>query len=294
MIGAAASTRHERVGEALRAAGAALAAAGDGAWRLVPADDPDLEILIREDGDWLCLAADVAAKRTDLFCCLQWNAGLAGLAKFVLAPGRSAVRLQAEIPLDRTVDLAAHIRLASAGICGGAAHIRGGRIRKTADAAEDEAKPLDLRALCDVAGWACTPRSETRLAAALDVPGGFHQAIVEEAAGLGIRAGADLAEAQGPGGPSREAIARLLLRAGSAVRMVRPAAEAAGDRTLLRWEAVLGARPGPQELRHALAALSMACRLTAREVEMLQDPAAARAYLSVLRLPKESGDAITT
>jgi hypothetical protein len=275
--------------EALVAGGATPDPASDGAWRLVPPDDPDLEIIVRENGDWLCLAADVAAKRTDLFSCLQWNAGLPGLAKFVVPPGRGAVRLQAEIPLDRTVDAAAHIRLAVAGICAGAAHLRGTRILKTT--AEADAKPLDLRALCDAAGWACTPRSETRLAAALDVPGGFHQAIVEAVAGLGVRAAADLVEAQGLGDPSREAIARLLLRAGSAVRMVRPAAEAAGERTLFRWEAALGARPGPQELRHALAALSMACRLTAREVEVLQNPAGAEAYLSVLRRHNETDKA---
>ena len=74
----------------------------------------------------------------------------------------------------------------------------------------------------------------------------------------------------------------LLLHASHFLRMVRAAARAAEAGTVYGWEVVLDPEAGAPELQHALAALSVACRLSAREVPALeQDDGLARRYLTL-------------
>jgi hypothetical protein len=76
----------------------------------------------------------------------------------------------------------------------------------------------------------------------------------------------------------REAVGLLGIRTGGATRMARAVAEGADG---LRYEVVLGERPSPAELGHAFAALSVACRIAAREAAVLRrDEAVARAYVA--------------
>jgi hypothetical protein len=79
---------------------------------------------------------------------------------------------------------------------------------------------------------------------------------------------------------AREALAVFLLTAGGAMRMAHAWAMEKDDGWSFGFRVCLPAAPAPEEIDHALAALSIAHRATARESRMLLDEATARCYLA--------------
>jgi hypothetical protein len=81
---------------------------------------------------------------------------------------------------------------------------------------------------------------------------------------------------------SQYATELLLLWASRAVRMARATATTTDDGTTQYcWEVLLGSAPTSRELDHALTALSVACRMSLREAQALQDKEIARVYLAM-------------
>lgn len=78
----------------------------------------------------------------------------------------------------------------------------------------------------------------------------------------------------------RYAADMLLLAACRTVRMARASADHAGPDSAYRWEMLWDRWPLPAELSHGLAALAVACQLTAQEVAALRDQRVATAYLA--------------
>lgn len=117
------------------------------------------------------------------------------------------------------------------------------------------------------AGWPTEVRADGSLALDLGVPDAFIQAEIELRRGEQLCT-ASLAAPQSVSAAGREAMAMLLLRAGGAVRLARPVLPRSDDAP--RFEVVLTADPDVGELAHALAALAVACRLFAREIEVVQ------------------------
>jgi hypothetical protein len=215
---------------------------------------------------------------------LKLNARLAGGAKYAL-DSEHRLSVRAELPLDdeprmdRITDACAGFKDASARL----------RDRKTAahadnsswaSSADVEGTPCDLQELCREAGWPFVERSGDRLAVALDVPDGFHQAIIEKHKGV-VHVGVELGVAAAASSVSRHALSVLLMTANRVVRLCRAAVGQNDGQPSTRFEVAWPCCPPAVELAHALAALSMACRLCAREAEALQDEVIAREYLSV-------------
>jgi hypothetical protein len=138
-----------------------------------------------------------------------------------------------------------------------------------------------LPTVCREAGWTVRQR-DSGLLFDLDMPGGFQQAFLsEDRAGM-VSLGFELVPAELPlSAASRRATDVLMLEANWSIRMARASARLRNQRVVYRWAVVWNGVPAAAELQHALAALSIASRLTACEAHALHNDRTARAYLRV-------------
>ncbi len=245
------------------------------------------------DDLWLQFTSDVAQGRIHgealprcAWDLVKINATLDGSAKIALAPGRSGVTLIRELRLDQeesadeTIDssLAIPVREALHDIDEASDKIRGDG---NPAAPVDQFVPdqIDLCELSQLAGWPCNRRAEGRVAVQLDIPGSYAQAILRP--GPRIHAVVDLTSSESLSPRSRQAIGMLLLQVAGHVRWVRGAvhAGAAGETPVL--EGKTGSRPSTAELNQLLAALSVAARMTFRELPALASEDVAEKYLSI-------------
>ena len=151
------------------------------------------------------------------------------------------------------------------------------------DEEEFDGLACDLTALCKETGWPLAQRAGNQVAVELDVPGCFCQALVQLSGRKGLHLGVNMAHASSLGAAGRHAINVMLLHACHFLRMARATTRHIDGATVYGWEVSLDRPSGVREAEYALAALSLACRLTAREVAMFQqDESLARGYL-VLR-----------
>lgn len=136
--------------------------------------------------------------------------------------------------------------------------------------------PLDVPALCREAAWEAHPHGDGTVAITLDVPHSFVQALATtdgDRVRLRVELCADVAALSDL---CRQALERLLAQVRAAMRSVKPVW--AGGRAGL--EAWLDTTSDPDDLDAALTALSVACRLSVREAQLLSaDEVVARAYL---------------
>lgn len=250
-----------------------------------------------EEG-WLHLAADAgkAGKTTavqtagvskDLaWACLQRNGTLPGGVKYALDP-EGRLQIRAELPLfgdQNETDIRAHLTEICAGMQTASHRLPGGpakkRLPKVTKETDGDETSCDLKALCEETGWPFTVRSSGKVVFTLDTHDGFYQATLERRS-EGVHVTAGLGTPTLASKDSRVAVAVLLLTLGGVVRMVRAAVEECDGPSAIRLEACLGRRPAGIELTHALAALSIGCRLSGREVEVLEDGEIAAEYLAL-------------
>jgi hypothetical protein len=259
------------LGRALGAGFTAVEPAEPAVWKLLASNGRDLAATARLAGGWLLLDAPlppfgVEGAAAGVWDLLRWNAALPGPVKLVLPPGPPAVRLRAELPVDVALDLPARVREVSAGLEAAAALLAGETPARPAGAAAT----VDLARLSEEAGWPFVARAGG-LAVGLDAGDGLHQAMVAEEAGavrVTVALGTDGAAAP----RCLEALGTLLLRASAAVRMARAAAGGTNGTAAARFEVCFAAAPvHPGELDHALAALSVACRMAGREARILAE-----------------------
>jgi len=232
------------------------------------------------DGAWLELSCEPVQSVAPGSALLQRNGELAGGVKFVLARTGPApqVQLRAEVPLDiAPPEARRHIARAHAGFCAALA-IDPTPAITASDSAGEAAVDLDAR-LREV-GWPAEVRPDGSLSVDLDVPEEFLAAEIETRAGE-TRCAVSLAAPESLDTTAWHATAMLLLRAGAVIRLARPVLSQPGGAP--RFEVALGGDPSPKELDHALAALAVACRLFAREVDIVQrSPAVATRVLAAL------------
>jgi hypothetical protein len=289
--------RHEGVHRALSKSAHSATRRGPGQWDLALKNGEILSARAWLEEEWLHLAADTGdaagtAARTAqagaslAWSCLQRNGTLPGAVKYALDP-QARLQIRAETPLlvDQTeTDIRARVAEICEGIQAASHQLRNGAARKrppraTREAAQDD-NPVDLGTLCGEAGWPFTERSSGKLAVALDAADGFYQATLE-CRSEGVHVSAGLGTLALTSEDARAAVAVLLLTLNGVVRMVRAAAEACDGQSALRLEVRLGRRPAAGELGHALSALSVGCRLCAREAEVLEDRDIAAEYLAL-------------
>lgn len=147
----------------------------------------------------------------------------------------------------------------------------------------DEAAGEAARKLCEETGWAYSERGNGQLAITLDSPGQFIQAAAYLVDDHEFRLATRLEVLPGVSYTSRHAIATFLLTASRMIRMARASTVDAGVACQHRWEVAWDQIPGAKQFHCGLAALSVACQMTVREIRALCDDSVARAYLELRR-----------
>jgi hypothetical protein len=258
-----------------------LRAVGDAAWTFRLGSSPAVPVTATLSGDWLTLRAEIAGGwvhgRAVPACAWELaeeNSSIAGPAKLVLAPAADCVTRCADIPLsaDGLDDLptrlvAACASLEEANQSPGSRHLR----REASRDAGGREESTPLADVVRLAGWIGTPRSDGRFSVPLDTAPVICSALVGRAGGsilvsTSIQFGGEMEEV------SRRAVGMLLLKVGGAFRMVRGSIRDSEDGPVGALEVQLSDSPRPEELNHALAALSVAARHSVAELAAMGDP----------------------
>jgi hypothetical protein len=266
--------------DALKPHTSRLAPAGPGAWACTLDNGVHLEGTARTAARWFALDVPLAedSQPPDLWAMLHQNARAGAGVKLALDPASRAPHLLGELPLDEDEPGGLESRMSA--LCedveSAAAGLREDRNRAAAarvGAPPEAPSPEQAVRLCQEAGWPFTERSEGRLAVKLEVGRAPYQAMIEPRHHGGLVVSSQLTEGEKPpSDPSRTALALLLLLASGSVRLARAAAiEPAEGRLATRFETALPAAAGAGHLHHALASLSVACRLCGPEAALLHD-----------------------
>lgn len=128
-------------------------------------------------------------------------------------------------------------------------------------------------------GWQYHERPTGALLVDLETGSRFLQAAVERC-GAGVRFRAMLLDREAAGEAAQQTLCLYLLEANAALRYARAYLERNGEGIAAGFEVRIGGRPSAEEAGHALAALSVAARLCAREIELFKDGAVAGIYRS--------------
>jgi len=279
------------IGEALAACAERVELARPRHWRVSIAKGAAIALDASVDAGWLLLSASGGDVPADCLAVAALNRGLEASSRIALAADAGSLRLRAEVPLGEGMGLRDRVAEACAGL------VRASRRLAVGDRADESAgEPPDGRAAsmaepCREAGWSFVERRSGTLAIDLDVVDASHQATLAPAGASGYVVAVDVVHWASPSAGCRQALGVLLLSAAEALRFVRPSAAVNGD-VVAGFEVTFGARPAVEELDEALRALSTACRLFAREAQLLRDEGVAARFLD-LRNPGRRSMEIT-
>jgi hypothetical protein len=272
--------------ESLRCHAQGVEVRGPGRWSFVVGGDCRRPAEAWLEADWLRFRAPLGGgepRQIDartLQRMLEANAVLEGGVKFALAGQPDQAVLGAEIcPADDPADLDVRIERVCVGIGQGLAVFAdtSGALPPL-DRAPASAD-IDLPALCREAEWPFVERGEGQVAVALEVPDVYLSATFRSCGQDRLCVETPLEGRPHEAGCGRAAVGVLLLAACGAVRMARATARTSDNQVQYAWQALTA--PVAWELRYALAAISVACRVSAREVNAFVDPRIAGKYLAV-------------
>jgi hypothetical protein len=215
----------------------------------------------------------------------------------VVLDGEQRPRLRADIPLGDFAELGRQVERACEDLEISCLRIQGVMETPAAEGTSVvSAGDLDLASLCDEAGWPPSSRAFGHVRVAIDVPGQFLQAEVGHDDEGNIRVQVPMAEWSEDTSPAcASAVALLQLRVCAAVRSARARVSIFDSQSLGLLEVGLDSDPSPGDLGHALSALSVACRMCAREAEALAgDENLAQTYLRICGRPEERAAALSS
>ena len=133
------------------------------------------------------------------------------------------------------------------------------------------------------ASWPSTERGPNEFTAELDTTSASHAGIRNTE--YGVELNSELVRSNATAEISRQALTLFLLTATSALRLVRAYSEETDGGVTFGLQVILSCDPAIEEIDHALAALSIAHRMCARETTVLLYEATARCYLAARNLP---------
>ncbi|MGQ0734261.1 MAG: hypothetical protein ACT4QD_11460 [Acidobacteriota bacterium] len=282
-----------RITEALRASAKNVEQTRPWRWRVGLANGRPMAVDVRADERWVSLSTQAGGVPNDTLELLRHNEGLGGSSRIALSLDTWSLGLRSDVLLCEGVPLAERINEACAGLklaserlthgCGGSHAALGTR------ALEDEAvRNQGLADSCRDAGWSVIERDSGALAIELDVDNACHRAMLEPVGGGGVRVSAEAASIDAESLLVREAVGALLLSSCHTLRFARAAVT--GRETLTaRFEVAFAEPPAPGELDEGLHALAAACRLYAREIDVLQDEAIAVRFLELTGSCRRNG-----
>jgi hypothetical protein len=262
--------------------------------------------ITREDEGWVIVEAPlaIAPRSVSAWTLLEANHRLPGLAKIILrSDGRPVLR--ADVPRAFETDPHPMLERARSGFEVARDLLAGDSMnagdvdhdasteRTTPLQGGDDAGAIGLGELCEEAGWSFNARA-SGLVVDLEVPGReFYQAFACRVPDRGVHVAVEVARGRHLSRVRRLAAGDLMLAAGRALRLARPAvvterdvasggaAEGEVDAVAtIVFEAWLEPSTSAFEFDHALSSLSAAARLCGREVKVLvRDEELAGTYL---------------
>lgn len=264
-----------------------LESTGPWLWRCVVQNGTRLPLTAALEEGFLQLAGQPEALRRSaraLERALLGNDTLAGGVKFALSAASRGLHVRAEIVLLEETQLLSRVQRAIAGFHHGYRRLKSldfrddGIVTRAAGATE-----ASLGELLRETSWACTERGPHEFSAEIDAD--FAPPARITMAEHGVVFSVELVRCNTAAEVTRQALAVFLLTASSALRLVRAHAVEVDERRSFGFQVCLPAAPAAEEIDHALAALSTAYRMCAREANVLLDEAVARCYLSARDVP---------
>ena len=143
-----------------------------------------------------------------------------------------------------------------------------------------------LGELLGEASWPSTERGPNEFTAELDATSASPARIRNTENGVELNS--ELVRSNAAAEISRRALTLFLLTATSTLRFVRAYSEETDDGFAFGIQVNLPCDPAIDEINHALAALSIAHRMCARETTVLLNEATARCYLAARNLPTKN------
>ncbi len=259
--------------------------AGPGSWTTRVTNGAVLPVSARLEDAWLRVEAQIPElPETSWWQLLVAGCSLPPLVRLALtcaADRAMSVRLVADLEAGECDDWPSRVTGVLEALMASVPGLHPARLDDR-DPEPESRPPESVSEAIREAGWACEDRGEGGCDISLD--GDRIRATARvEARGEGLCLWAPVARNVRPGHEDcTDAIALFLLRTAHRLRAVRAAfrEEPGKPEAAVGWEARLPGRPESEEIDRALAALTVACQLSVREVEALFTPALARHYLT--------------
>jgi hypothetical protein len=254
-------------------------------WKLALTNGHVLTVAVRRDEPFLLLDADTGLRPSpeQLGPLLEGSRELPAAVKFALR-GSNTLRLCAEFPLPEDDTVSDRVREHLEGIRSGhslcnwiSCEAAGEGMACLEPVREGQAIVGSLVEVLKEAGWPCHERPGGTLLADLETGGQFLQAEIGRC-GAGARFQITLYRNDAPGDAAQQALCLYLLEANAALRYARAFLRRDGEAIAGGFEVRVETGPAPTEAAHALAALSVAGRHCAKEMEILKDDTVAGIY----------------
>ncbi|MGD0736457.1 MAG: hypothetical protein ABR976_14985 [Terracidiphilus sp.] len=255
----------------------------DGAWRWRGAVQNGTRLPIAaslEEGflHFACRPGGIRKCACSLEHALLGNTTLAGGVKLALGKASTELQLTTDIVILEEKQLLDRFQWALCGFHHGLRLLKSPASHFDQAIAQTIESGADLRELLREIAWPMTERGPNDFSAALDANSAPPARI--RMSDCGVLLSVELARSDTTSKTSRLALALFLLTATSALRLVRAYAEEMDGRFAFGVQVNLPAAPDVEEIDHALAALSIALRMCARETNVLLNEATARSYLA--------------
>jgi hypothetical protein len=254
--------------------------AGPWRWRCVMQNGTRMNIAAAmEDGflQLICLPDAIRKATLAIEDAVLCNKSLAGGVKLAMNSSTTGLHLRTDIVIVEERQLIERLEWALEGF-----H-EGNLLLHSTDFLDEQAKPqiaadADLDELLRESPWSCTKRGPNNYSVELDAQAAPPAGI--RINGSNLELSVELLRCGAPADASRHALALFLLTATSALRMVRAYAVRAENQESYGLQVSLQSSAASAEIDHALAALSIAYRMCAREAAVLLQAAAAHHYLA--------------
>jgi hypothetical protein len=240
-----------------------------------------LAIAASLEEDFLRLSGRPEASRESA-CSLEHallnNSRLAGGVKVALSAKEDGLHLASDIVVLDEKQLLDRLRWALDGFHDGLRLLKSPASRFESAATKARVFETGLGQLLREVSWPSAKRGPNEYTAELDADSAPPAIIRMNESGVVLSA--ELVRAGAAAKQGQRALAVFLLTATGALRLVRAYAEEVENGLAFGIEVNLSPAPAMEEIDHALAALSIAHRMCARESNVLLDEAVARCYLA--------------
>lgn len=258
-------------------------------WRFAIQNGTRLTVAAKFEDEFLHLTCspDVDCRSTALLeRVLLGNSRLSGGAKILLTEAGGTLGVSADIAVLEEKKLQDRLRLAMRGFHDGIRLLKSGDLTLEADDEEPFASEPELEKLLRASSWSSTESGPNDFSVELDADTGAAARIRRTK--NSVVASVEFVRPTAISEVCRRAMAVFLLTASDTLRFVRAYAAEFRGQWSFGMQVGLSAVPAMEEVDHALAALSVAQRVCARESNVHLYEAAASCYLAARNLSTTS------